>query len=583
MPANAPGREPSSRMEHAVLVGCLIVLLALRWHPIWPIGFYQDDALTSDWIAEATATDRSVLAVCLDVFLSAAKFQGRIAPIYAFAILPLIIVIAERLWLYRILQAASHVGALVAFSAWLRRAGAGAPYVYLSLATLASIYEIRDYHDPAFSQAMTLSATALLGFLALERAEAVRSGADGPWPVVACGALSLGSVLTHDFGVGFALAAAFTVLMAGRSWLRRAATAAAVFLPSAILVLAGLRLKAASIYGGTAFGSSSPAVIGETFLKQAAATLPLSYALANPAPLALPPSSLYGPGAVLAVLGAGVAAALCWLCTRGVLRAPRGSALAAAVVVLLASAAATSVSLKYQQGLQWGVGYAQIYIQYFCLSALLAGGLAALLSAAARRPVLRAIVRGAAAAGLAVVFFVSMSHSGAVAEYLNQRWRYPREALAVALADQARQRSAADVEVRVDRDHLQRWETAQFLFQHTGWRGEFRSAAEPAANDEQPRQRFEVKYPAIADSSDVVVLIFSEASDRDGRLATGRTTVYAMCTDRSKLDTAFLVTTEPPGRIALKELPTFSSQGWAYKRIDKLRAGPRADYGIAFF
>jgi len=576
-----------NRLETAALLGCLLVIFALRWHPVWSIGFYQDDSVTSSWLYDARGTGRTILAACRDFFRAMVTFQGRIAPVYSFAILPVIMLVEERLWLYRLLQAAFHLATLLAFAGWLRRAGARAPYVYLCLGTLASIYEIRDYHDASFSQAMILPLTALFGFLALERAEALRDGGmSGGWRrVAACSGLSLAAVSTHEFGLGFAVAAASTVLLGPQKLRERITAAGAVLLPSAILILAGLRLKVASTYVGTSFGSSSVDVIAITFLKQLLATLPFSYAGARPDALKVSAETLYLANVVLGVLGATFVAALCWYSTRSETSPARGSAQVASAMVLFISAGLTSVSAKYQRELQWGTGYAQTYIQYFCLSVILVGGLAGILRGAnqvPRFPGLRWTCRLVAAIGLGCTFFMSFSHSSGVADFINRHWRYPREALAVALEDQARSRRVSQAEVRVDRPYLQRWENVAFLFQHTGWRGQFVTA--DAALDGDPLiQRFGIEYPRIIDKSDIVLLVFSDLSSSGGQIAKGRTTIYALCTDRRKLDAAF-VSLGPMSRwVALRDFRSYSARGWTYKQIDIPQADASEHYGIRVF
>ncbi len=574
------------RLETAILLGCLLAILALRWHPIWAIGFYQDDAVSSSWLHEARATNLTTFAYCWDSFQMLVTLHGRITPIYNFGIQPLIMAVEERLWLYRLLQAAFHIAALLAFAMWLKRAGANAVYLSLCVGTLASIYEIRDYHDASFSQAVTLPVTALLGFLALERAEALRNGDSSGWwrRIAACSGLSLAAISTHEFGLGFSVAALCTVLLTPHKYRQRFTGAAVVFLPSLILILAGLRLKVGSINSGTSFGSFSLPVIATTFLKQTLATLPFSYALARPDALAVPAEGLYLPNLVLGALSATFVVALCWYCTRSEIKPARGSALAASALLVVVSAGLTSISSKYQQELRWGIGYTQTYIQYFGLSVLLVGGLTAMLRGVNRVPMFpmfRRICRLVAAIGLGGTVFVSFSHSVAVAEHINRYWRYPREALAVALADQARSRPVSQVELRVDRNYLQRWENFYFLFQHTGWRGRFLTATGTAGGGDPRVQSFGVKYPSVVDKSDVVLLVFSELAPGDGHVSNGKTTIYVLCIDRHKLDRVVLSLAPKSGGVALRDFPTNSAQGWTYKRIDISQAGHAEHYGIS--
>ncbi len=175
-----------------------------------------------------------------------------------------------------------------------------------------------------------------------------------------------------------------------------------------------------------------------TFLKQLVATLPLSYAVARPRLLKLPVEALYVPNAVLGALAGAAAATLTWHCMRSEALAPRSSALTASAILLIVCAGLTSVSMKYQLELEWGVGYAQTYIQYFALSVLLVWALKAVLSRTCGTRMLRDGVRAAAAALLAGVMFVTFNHSVAVADHINRYWRYPREVLGVVYRRRAR-------------------------------------------------------------------------------------------------------------------------------------------------
>src|SRR5262245_47467834 len=279
---NSGPRAVAERVGGLIVpLGCLLVMLALRWHPIWTIGFYQDDSVSSSWLYEARASGHTILGTCWEFLRAMLRFQGRFTPIYNFVIQPGLMLVSERLWLYRLLQAACHLATLAAFMVWVKRSGADWRYVVLCVGVLASMYEIRDYHDAAFSQAATLPLTALFGFLALERGEAVRDrGCHRRWRyTIASSALCLAAVLTHEFGFAFAVASGWTVFavlgMGGNA--TRCATA--VLLPSLTVIVVGLALKTASVNSGTAYGSFAIGPVAVTFLKQLVATLPLSYAV----------------------------------------------------------------------------------------------------------------------------------------------------------------------------------------------------------------------------------------------------------------------------------------------------------------
>jgi hypothetical protein len=239
--------------------------------------------------------------------------------------------------------------------------------------------------------------------------------------------------------------------------------------------------------------------------------------------------------------------------------------------------------VKYQRELAWGVGYIQIYIQYFGLAVLLVGGLGGILRWASRVTVLRWACRILAAIALGCTFFAAFSHSGVVADYINRRWRYPREVLAVALADQARLRLPSRVELRVDRSYLQRWENFFFLFQHSGWRGRFLTAMETVEDNDPRVERLGVKYPAVIDKTDMVLVLFSDSPSSAGHAPNGKATLYVLGKDRHKLDLAFVLLGPAPGRIVLRDRPTYSAQGWVYKRIDISQADLPEQYAIGLF
>lgn len=563
-----------------ILVIFTLFALGLRLHGVWNIGFFQDDSVSSSWLYEARFYNQGIFDYCFASFKGMVATQGRITPIYNFGVQPLVLALEENLLFYRIIQALAHVAVLFVFAAWLRRAGVELMTVFFSILVLSALYEIRDYHDAAFSQAITLPVTAFFGFWAMERAEALSARTTNskvPWSAtIAAGLTGLAAVLTHEFGLPFVLAGIFIVLLRARPFLSQARSAILVGAPAFLVIAFSTYLKAHSQYAGTSFGETGVTVVGATLLKQVTASFPLAYWLSNPGSLGAPSPVVYQANAILAVLGAGAVALSTWIFTAPRQPTTTSTSLfrvfATCSVLLLSAAGLTSFSLKYQAESQWGIGYAQTYVQYFCVAAIvaslvfkLAGGR---FSETTWRKSQRAVARSILSVALGALFFVSFQTSIATADHINRHWRYPREVIALALEDFSKTHATPIADIVVRRSYLKRWENFYFLYQHTGWRGHFISSSSGLPDPQAKNPWLYLSYPNMVDSSDTALITIS-APNKEALQPTIQisTIVYAVSQNPSKLETSYLLQAGDARPVPLRDFALKRRGTWYFARV----------------
>lgn len=470
-PTNPPPHQTLHLGRPSLIL--LLCLVALWGSAMWNAGFYNDDAVTSTWDAEARMQDRDIWTYASVQFKSMIASQGRFAPAYNFGITPCLLAIGDNLPVYRLWHFAWLMGA-IASMAWLaasiaEHAGIGA----FAFAALLALMHVTTYHDSLLSYGVVLPQVAVcgcLGLLALWRS----LDESKPSRLLLASAL-LGvtvSILTSEFGLVFLPLAALLLIF------RRPLPQAALgFLPFALVgaayVAVTLSIKAPHQYEGTSFGAMTLPVILRTWGDQLSGTFPLSFALSS---LGAAPLGDHWWRLVLQSPGFWIVLGCAWpvfffLSQPAPRRpAPHRSFLLlflSGLILILLPALLPSLSEKYQKASILGVAYMQSLLQFSGLAMILAAAWQGAGNLLPHRPRSLMACRLLCVSLLAGLFAINNCLNRVVVSYLNDVWEYPRQSLVDTLSLMGLP-DAPSTQIVVDRNWLARWENPAFGFRYSG-------------------------------------------------------------------------------------------------------------------
>lgn len=538
-----PSAVVSNFLPHrqTLLLCAIVFILFLRLQAIWPIGFYQDDAVMSLWKTEGQLSGKSVFGKSHEFFTNLMKYQGRFKPVVCYVVLPVHIAMEDNRVLYRCAQAVAQLIGLGAFAFLCLRLSRSHWYWGLGLLLFASFYEIRDYHDAAYSLFATCPLVVLLGSLSCyfalrcsERPEPMSNGY--LWLAVL---FSSAALCTMELALPFCGAATLFMLAGNSPWRSRLGRAFITGMPIVLFNGIDAYLRGKSIYSGTQMGSLSPAVLGHTYFGQVISAFPLSYFYYDPQHL-FSSSWLWTADKLSAVAG-GAAAAAAFYAGSAHLRRPSGWLLPVlGVLLLLLPSAMISVSLKYQRETSPGMGYLQTVFSYLgssILTLLLVAAVADKL-----RPARGTFIgfRVVASLGLGMIMALTLLCSNRVAQSVNSLWRFPREMSEVWL--RATRPAPGTQEIFImDNDWLARWEIPAHLFLNRGSIGTYYTRREyaekaPAIPPQASVVRF--RFPDRTDPSDLALIIGSlPSADVPGQ---SRIVAFVVSHDQTKLQQSTL-------------------------------------------
>lgn len=491
----------------ALFYGAILGVLFLRLQAIWPVGFHQDNAMASNWLAGAHRDGLSLFGFCHEMFARLVSKTGRFIPVVTHVLAPVQIAFGENLTALRCFQAGSQISAFLTFALFIRRLSRDGWLAGTIIVLFASIYELRDYHDPAFGVGVLLPALVCLGslscFFALRCAEDDRERWSLNWGLAAV--FSLLNMLTWELALPFSVLAC-CILLTGSAprqlrWLR----AAVAGLGPLILTVVGLWLKRTSSYSGTTLGDLQPSVVGRTFLEQATSALPLSYQHFDPQRIFPPGWTAHADNFTAVAIGV-LAAVAVGVGIRETQPKRLRSIFFTGGLFLVAPPLMLSVSARYQKDSAPGLGYTQTSLTYIGVCILVVASLVWLRNAIAIRWRIMSAAPGWLAAVLAgLIAGQTLLGSTWMADYLNQRWRYPREMFAVWL-EATRSSPSSPRLLVVEHPWLSRWQNADFAFEHLGTRSEFIT-----------RRDFDAARGKAAAGTAVVDLSFTPLVERSGR------------------------------------------------------------------
>jgi len=211
---------------------------------------------------------------------------------------------------------------------------------------------------------------------------------------------------------------------------------------------------------------------GLTFLKQAYAALPLSYALTR-GEFWVAPLSTYANPRLLITCGLGVLLFGCLIILlhrEGRSQSSSRSLLcvgALGVILWLVPGVLIAASSKYQAELKWGIGYLPVYLSYFGTTSILLAGMAFLAPAVPAHLGARVVSASSAIALFAGVLMVNLvGNENVVAAYKEVELR-PRQLLEKALKNNLLDGVPPGSYVICDMP-IRAWESPAFLKMHSG-------------------------------------------------------------------------------------------------------------------
>lgn len=418
--------------------GLIAANVVVSLYPLLQSGYYSDDMVRSLIRPLMELRGESFLAYFLRVNTRIIGTAGRLYPVNLF-LTNLVYYCSGTAGAYKTVILLLVLLNIFSFGYFVKIMTGNKKLAYLCMLVMPLFFQFRLYHDPILSFGGLMQIFFLLLIVSLIcLKQYLRGYSYWYWSL----SVVLYNACLYSYELSFLLLPAYFLLIfgAGRRF-RESATIATPFLLSA-LIAAALNLLALFVwkdplsagYAGTKLGLISSVL--KTFFIQSSATLPLSYYFGNPSKFFDPDlSALLSQVSLLPGLFAVVVTfAMFHLTTNLDMRSITGRAFSlTGLIFLVLPALFVALSEKYQQDLiryGFGMAYIQVYIQYYGLVMLSAGGIFFLL---------RLLSRGRQAAVLIVLILlngamlVNLQNNAAVVEKANIDLYYRRRALEEAL------------------------------------------------------------------------------------------------------------------------------------------------------
>ncbi|MFB3893029.1 MAG: hypothetical protein ACE15C_13510 [Phycisphaerae bacterium] len=417
--------------------GVLLAVISCTVMSLWPLlssGYYSDDLVNSTIKGRVEMKGVSIWAGVVENNRELVVDFGRLLPTYFLLTLPFAYLLPD-LPPHKAAVLLLVAANLLLFYKLMRMLVKDYHVACLAVLLMPVLFQFRLYHDPILSLCgmmqffMTLMMVSAMAFLKyLERRR---------WWYLAASLISY-NVCLYFYEISIPLVVLFLILAAGvhGGGIRSAARKVAPYVVSAVVALAlavlvrVLHDPAARAYGGIAphLGAST---LATALLAQLTAALPLSYHLFDPSHLFRGAGfGDIGPSAILPVI---VFALAYWYLTGRMGAVATRQLLLLGGALLLVPALMISMSSKYQEELEMGLGYVPVYVQYFglamlaiCLLMLLHGKLA---------PRWRRVLHLAVCAALSAALLCTILDNRRVVDKANIDVHYRRAALVKALRE----------------------------------------------------------------------------------------------------------------------------------------------------
>lgn len=350
----------------------LTVLLLFLLIPYTKNGFWFDDTLNSQVWGLLHRFNTTLPDFSMKITMSWLQGSGRLLlgwiNTYSFFY---IFTDVRLLRITDILFVFAHVATFVIL---LRTLQASTNFIAIFLATLFGLFQIRDYHDPigaysTFYQTLGIQLTLGLIFLIKWKKTLLNKY------LCYSSIIIFWSLLYYEINLIY-YPIAFTIIATSPQETRtRLKSLIIIFVPLIVFLGIELYIKhiAKTSYAGSSFGALNK--ILPTYSKQLLSTLPGSYYfirgikeydIAN-----VFHNVLHSPIALSIIFLAGFSFYSFWkMAEKESCKAIRTEAYLCAGALLLFPPCLVALSARYQDELQWGLGYLPVYYQYFGLALL---------------------------------------------------------------------------------------------------------------------------------------------------------------------------------------------------------------------
>lgn len=435
----------TSHLARRVVVPALAVLLfvlaAYALSPMLGSGFISDDLPNSFWTQEGFALRQTTLAREVAWNIEAWWQNGRFNPLSTYVV-ALFYMVDRDATLYHAFLLGLNLAVLGLFALFVRRLMGSKTLALLVLALVPMMLQFRVFEDPMLAFAGLLQVVFLWSLLSLL---ALLSYLDtGKRRYLALSLTTyLCALLTYEVVVPFFLLAAIVIWLypqrrSLREVLAKAWPFAALAVVNTIFVL-GIRMMSTTAGAGDSSAyvpNLDLPLVATTFLKQTWAAAPFAYRLGEGAQMftgitgdmSARPFLSIALFAGVAVLS-GLTLALSRKDADSTFRPVLGVWIAIGLIVLPSTLIV--LSPRYQQALQWGLGYLPVYISAFGVALLLALALRALVRGPRSRAISGVIVV-VLAMSIAAATTVSHFDNRRVVAIQNSRWLTPLEFLKTA-------------------------------------------------------------------------------------------------------------------------------------------------------
>ena len=551
---------------HAIL---LLIALTCFSVPVFQVGFCHDDAVHNVAASRQEVQHKSYGAFATGLLHGMVQCQGRVAVLYAFVTVPLLMAIGDNLFLYHVAHCALWGIALWSVLSLASSLGGGRRSVLLFVLILA-LTQFRDYHDPVLNFFLYVPVflisgawTIIFHCRGIAQEKRIYAWLWAP-AMYLFGLLNSSEFMLCFFAIGCAVVL-FEPLPLKKKILGSLPLAGITLLY--LCVSLWLKSQDTITYLGVKPGSSD--LIGSTYMIQLASVIPFSYLYWNPGGFMTGwQGEISLSQLAMALIGGTCIGVLAYKgltesCDMG--RHGRRRISLAGVILLFAPPLFTAVSKKYQAELQWGWGYVQVAFQVIGCAFLVLGFISWLASVTIHRQK-RYTVASICTAVFAGLIFAGHSVSNqAVVARLNEYYKTPRDLCKTMLQHYPFTGNKQSIPTLVvDAPWLSRWEIWEFYYQHTARRFSVITWKDYAARGNQSQkegtnQSAEVYYmscPRKMSDNDGRIIIFgrlssdapSQGTDSDGTLDN------AMVATRSTAETPYTLVNPSGALIALTNI-----------------------------